>query len=75
MRSYRHGEINSQPDDIRMFNYLYQRYVESLEWCCVGQKNMKCDCIRGQVPEIDQEETYDRVKNLYSNILSNITYL
>ena len=58
-----------------MFNYLYKRYVESLERRCVGQKNMKRDCVRGQMPEIDEEETYDRVKNLYSNILNNIRYL
>ena len=36
---------------------------------------MKRDCIRGQMPEIDEEETYDRVKNLYSNILNNIAHL
>ena len=56
--------MNSKQDTIRMFNYLYKRYVESLEWRCVGQKNMKRDCIRGQMPEIDEEETYDGVKNL-----------
>ena len=56
--------INSKQDNIRMFNYLYKRYVESLERRCVGQKNMKRDCVRGQMPEIDEEETYDRVKNL-----------
>ena len=47
-----------------MFNYLYKRYVESLERRCVRQKNMKRDCVRGQMPEIDEEETYDGVKNL-----------
>ena len=57
-----------------MFNYLYKRYVESLEWRCVGQKNMKRDCIRGQMPEIDEEETYYRVKHLQSVISSNITH-
>lgn len=60
----RSDRMNSIQDNIRMFNYLYKRYVESLEWRCVGQKNMKRDCIRGQMPEIDEEETYDGVENL-----------